>query len=96
MTLAHLRSLKNEEEKEIEILEARLFRLQNIDEIHIEIDVLQNSASGVNTLKERLYKLQARLAMAKKHAKELDLEFNVLKPKLQEIKNLYALKDREI
>ena len=34
--------------------------------------------------------------MAKKHAKELDLEFNVIKPKLQEIKNLYMLKDREV
>ena len=33
--------------------------------------------------------------MAKKQAKELDLEFNVIRPKLQEIKNLYLLKDRE-
>ena len=57
MTLAHLRQIKQEEEKEMEVLEARLFRLQNIDEIHIEIDVLQNSANGVKTLKERLYKL---------------------------------------
>ena len=57
MALAYLRQIKADEEKELEQLEARLFRLQNIDEIHIEIDVLQNSASGIMTLKERLYKL---------------------------------------
>ena len=33
--------------------------------------------------------------MAKKNAKALDQEFIVIKPKLQEIKNLYVLKDRE-
>lgn len=38
--LARLRVLKEAEDHEIEALEARLFRLQNIDEIHIEIDVL--------------------------------------------------------
>ena len=38
--LARLRVLKEAEEREIEQLEARLFRLQSIDEIHIEIDVL--------------------------------------------------------
>ena len=47
MTLAYLRNLRDEEQKEIEQLEARLFRLQNIDEIHIEIDVLQNSPNGI-------------------------------------------------
>ena len=33
--------------------------------------------------------------MARKQSKELDLEFNVIKPKLLEIKNLYGLKERE-
>ena len=64
--LARLRIIKEEEEKEFEELEARLFRLQSIDEIHIEIDVLQGSANGVNQLRERLYKLNGRLAMARK------------------------------
>ena len=34
--------------------------------------------------------------MAKKVAKALDQEFIDIKPKLQEIKNLYVLKDREV
>lgn len=34
--------------------------------------------------------------MAKKNAKALDEEFHIIKPKLQEIKNLYVLKDREV
>ena len=38
--LSRLRVIKESEEREIEALESRLFRLQNIDEIHIEIDVL--------------------------------------------------------
>ena len=38
--LARLRVIKEAEEREIEQLEARLFRLQSIEEIHIEIDVL--------------------------------------------------------
>ena len=79
----------------MEALEARLFRLQSIDEIHIEIDVLQSTPNGVNTLRERLYKLNGRLAMARKQSKDLDLEFNVIKPKLVEIKNLYNLRSRE-
>jgi len=33
--------------------------------------------------------------MARKQSKDLDLEFNVIKPKLLEIKNLYALRERE-
>ena len=73
--LARLRVIKDAEEKEIEALESRLFRLQSIDEIHIEIDVLQTSDNGVKALKERLYKLNGRLAMARKQAKDLDLEF---------------------
>ena len=66
--LARLRNLKESEEKEMESLEARLFRMQNIDEINIEIDVLQTSDNGVMQLKERLYKLNGRLAMARKQA----------------------------
>lgn len=93
--LARLRYTKESEEKEMEELESRLFRLQSIDEIHIEIDVLQTSENGIMALKERLYKLNGRLAMARKHSKDLDLEFNVIKPKLIEIKNLYALRERE-
>ena len=50
----------------MEALEARLFRMQNIDEINIEIDVLQTTDNGVKQLKERLYKLNGRLAMARK------------------------------
>lgn len=87
--------LKDVEEREIEQLEARLFRLQNIDEIHIEIDVLQNTEQGVDQLRQRLYKLNGRLAMARKQSKDLDLEFNAIKPKLFELKNLYALRERE-
>ena len=33
--------------------------------------------------------------MARKQSKDLDLEFNVIKPKLVEIKNLYGLRERE-
>ena len=33
--------------------------------------------------------------MARKQAKELDLEFNAIKPKLVELKNLYALREQE-
>ena len=57
--------------------------------------MLQGTPNGINQLKERLYKLNGRLAMARKQSKELDLEFNVIKPKLLEIKNLYGLRERE-
>lgn len=33
--------------------------------------------------------------MARKQSKELDLEFNAIKPKLVEIKNLYGLREQE-
>ena len=33
--------------------------------------------------------------MARKQSKDLDLEFNVIKPKLLEIKNLYGFRERE-
>ena len=49
--------------------------MQNIDEVHIEIDLLQGTEQGVQTLRERLYKLSARLALARKHAKELENDF---------------------
>ena len=34
--------------------------------------------------------------MSRKQSKDLDLEFNVIKPKLVEIKNLYGMREREV
>lgn len=39
--LAHLRQLKDQEEALVNKIADKLFKLQNVDELHIEIDVLQ-------------------------------------------------------
>jgi hypothetical protein len=93
--LAQMRQIKEREEKLLEELSQRLYRAQNVDELHIEIDVLAQTPNGVHTLKERLYKLKARFALAKNHAKKLDQDFEEMKPKLKELRTLMELQQKE-
>lgn len=93
--LAQLRQIKEREEAMLQDLSERLFRAQNVDELHIEIDLLQDTPQGIQTLKERLYQLKARHAVEKNQAKQLDSEFEKIKPKLKELRNLMEMQQRE-
>ena len=93
--LAQLRMAKQKEEANLNELAQKLFRAQNVDELHIEIDLLQTTPQGILTLKERLYQLKARYAVEKNQAKQLDSEFEKIKPKLKELRNLMELQQRE-
>lgn len=61
--LAQLRSLKESETAKTDRVRDRVQRLQNVDELHIEIDVLSTSPNGIHQLKERLQKIRHRLAL---------------------------------
>lgn len=45
--LSYLRTQKEREDGQLTKITERLFRLQNVDEIHIEIDVLSQTQHGV-------------------------------------------------
>jgi hypothetical protein len=45
--LTHLRQIKDREEANLQDLSQRLFRAQNVDELHIEIDLLQDTPQGI-------------------------------------------------
>ena len=93
--LVQLRQQKDRAEANLKELAEKLYRAQNVDELHIEIDLLQNTPPGIQTLKERLYQLKARHAVEKNQAKVLDSEFEKIKPKLKELRNLMEMQQRE-
>ncbi|CDW82949.1 UNKNOWN [Stylonychia lemnae] len=62
--------------------------LINVDEVHIEIDVLAQTPQGINTLKERYVKLMNRFELERKRYDALEKEYFKIEPSLQQIKKL--------
>ena len=84
--LAQLRSSKTREANSLSQIKEQVSRLQNVDEIHIEIDVLCQTPAGVAQLKERLHKLRLRLALQQQTYDSLTNDFVAVKPQLSELK----------
>jgi hypothetical protein len=73
--LAYLRKTKEELIRENEIMKTKLSRMQNVDEIHIEIDTLSTTPHGVQTLKNRYAKMMDRFAKEKERNEQYENEF---------------------
>ena len=56
--------------------------------MHIEIDILSQTPTGVTQLKERLHKLRLRLALQQQIYDTLANDFVTVKPQLSELKQL--------
>ncbi len=53
-----------------------------MDEIHIEYDILSNTESGINQIRERMAKIFARIKLQEIRYKDLQQEYFALKPKI--------------
>lgn len=60
----------------------RIQILQNVEEVHIEIDVLAQTMQGINTLKERYAKLMMRYELERKRYDSLEKEYFKIEPGL--------------
>lgn len=86
--LSYLRKTSDDLLTENEKMQRRITYLQNVDEVHIEIDVLAQTPQGINTLKERYAKLMMRFEMERKRYDALEKEYFKIEPALQQIKKL--------
>ena len=66
----------------------RIQILQNVEEVHIEIDVLSQTQQGINTLKEKYAKLLMRYELERKRYDGLEKEYFKIEPGLTQIKKL--------
>jgi len=78
--LAYLRNTSDDLIQENEKMVRRIAHLQNVDEVHIEIDVLAQSPQGVNALKEKYAKLMNRFEMERKRYDALEKEYFKIEP----------------
>lgn len=70
-------------------MKTKLSRMQNVDEIHIEIDTLSTTPHGVQTLKNRYAKMMDRFAKEKERNEQYENEFfKKLQPSLERIQKL--------
>eukprot|EP00347_Sterkiella_histriomuscorum_P020316 403338277 len=86
--LAYLRKTNDDLIGENEKMNKRITYLQNVDEVHIEIDVLAQTPQGINTLKERYAKLMMRFELERKRYDALEKEYFKIEPSLQQIKKI--------
>ena len=63
-------------------------RLQNVDELHIEIDVLSQTPPGIEQLRTRLQKLRQRLAFQQSQYDRLSDDFMQAKPQLSQLRHM--------
>jgi hypothetical protein len=73
-------------EEENNLLRRNLIRLQNYDEIHIEVDILSQSKQGVEILEKKYAILLSQLSLQSETRYELDLMYEEMDPKLSKIK----------
>ena len=63
--------------------------MQNVDEIHIEIDALSTTPQGVQTLRERYARMMDRFTKEKERGENYENEFfKKLQPSLERIQKL--------
>lgn len=75
LDLNKVRMELNKLDKENELLARRLHKLQNIDEIHIEIDLLSQSVQGIEIIKNRYAVLCAQLALQTEMTMNLECDY---------------------
>jgi len=57
----------------------KLLQMQNVDEVHIEYDVLSTSEAGIIQLKEKMAKIIARIQLEERRYKEMQESYFALK-----------------
>ena len=80
--LAYLRKTQADLVAENEKMGRKITQAQNVDEVHIEIDVLAQTAQGLATLKDKYAKLMRRFDMEKKRYDALEKEYFKMEPAL--------------
>ena len=83
--LAMLRKSKEEMEETNQKLLYELNKRQNVDDIHIQIDVLSTTPQGVLQLKEKYAKLIAKFYIERNRHEDLEEEYQKLKPELKRL-----------
>ena len=83
--LAMLRKSKEEMEKTNQKLLHELHTRQNVDDVHIQIDVLSTTPQGVAQLKEKYAKLIAKFYIERNRHEDLEEEYTKLKPDLKKL-----------
>jgi hypothetical protein len=73
-------------ERENDQLRKDLNKIQNYDEIHIEIDLLCQSKQGVEILEKKYAILLSQLAIQKENKMQLDDEYSEIDPVLSKVK----------
>jgi chromosome segregation ATPase len=83
--LAMLRKSKGEMEKTNQKLLNELHKRQNVDDVHIQIDILSTTPQGVAQLKEKYAKLIAKFYIERNRHEDLEEEYQKLKPELKKL-----------
>ncbi|CAI2366387.1 unnamed protein product [Moneuplotes crassus] len=95
--LAMLRKSKEEMEDTNKKLLHELNTRQNVDDVHIQIDVLSTTPQGVAQLKEKYAKLIAKFYIERNRHEDLEEDYQKLKPQLKELektkKGIYELEN---
>jgi hypothetical protein len=82
--LAHLKECENENTQ----LTKSILKLQNYDEIHIEIDLLSQSPQGIDILEKKYAVLQGQLAIQKQIRAEYEEQYKTMEPIMSKL-NIY-------
>ncbi len=88
--LAMLRKQKDEMEAANNVLGRKLEAIQNVNDIHIQIDVLQTTEEGTYQLREKYAKLIKKFYLEKEAHSEYEEKYQALKPKLKELETKKA------
>jgi len=83
--LAMLRRSKEEMDKTNQKLLSELHKRQNVDDVHIQIDVLSTTPQGVAQLKEKYAKLIAKFYIERNRHEDLEEDYQKLKPELKKL-----------
>ena len=82
--LIHLKECENENTQ----LTKSILKLQNYDEIHIEIDLLSQSPQGIDILEKKYAVLQGQLAIQKQIRSEYEEQYKTMEPIMSKL-NIY-------
>lgn len=83
--LSMLRKSKEDMTSTNEKLLHELEKRQNVDDIHIQIDVLSTTPQGIAQLKEKYAKLIAKFYIERNRHEDLEEEYQKLKPELKKL-----------
>ena len=83
-----LRKSKEEMDETNKELNHELHKRQNVDDVHIQIDVLSTTPQGVAQLKEKYAKLIAKFYIERNRHEDLEEEYQKLKPELKKLEKV--------